>query len=652
MWFPLKRQLGVIGVLLLFIPLFGVLSLRFVEYRLNNYQAELLAQRTETLANILSADITGVSVKDRYTINPFFVNSLMTNDGFDDDWELLPNRPTIIVDQNAELRIRSAQTDHYLWLLIQTDNHTPFQMMSNGKFIDGDTLRLKTSNEEYLVTRTERSLTRVVNSTGQNAPLISAFWKRLEEGNRIEIKIPRELVGQNFGIEFRGRSHRGVDFRIATFNASESAPSISWTLLPAQRTLERYQSLVSQADVRLIDQYGNLLAWAGDSNLGNQTKTLNWLQRISLMLSTDSSDSVLTISSSWDLMTLLRLSDENQITDHNRAVAILGDPWPTGALLSTQLLPCGATQCPLLVVIEPKTMGYVLWQGGQVELLSLLLGGSFVVILLISLWVRWQARRLGLLKSRMMDYTAAASNSRVVDEISALGSEFNRLQQQVDANTDYLENLAVRLSHELKTPLSVIRSSLESLKSGNADLQGIYTERAIRGSEQLQSIFQQLTEARNLEQLLANRSPEKFHLDTLLEALVGGYQQIHDDVVFELHLPDRDIEVSSDEDFLAQALMKLIDNAISFHTIGTPIGVHMTRVNRQVSIKVINQGPPLPEPSNGIFDAFVSLRATAQSDHLGFGLHIAKLICAHFGHRLRAQNVGNRRVCFEILIDP
>ena len=77
----------------------------------------------------------------------------------------------------------------------------------------------------------------------------------------------------------------------------------------------------------------------------------------------------------------------------------------------------------------------------------------------------------------------------------------------------YREQMASRLSHELRTPIAVVRSSLDNLKlSPLPDDARVYMERAQQGLNRLTHILTRMTEATRLEQSVGEDERERFDL--------------------------------------------------------------------------------------------------------------------------------------------
>lgn len=223
------------------------------------------------------------------------------------------------------------------------------------------------------------------------------------------------------------------------------------------------------------------------------------------------------------------------------------------------------------------------------------------------------------------------------DEIGDLNRAFDRVSERLQQYTRYLERLSGRLAHELRTPVTVIRSSLDNVPADSPD--AIYVDRARQGVERLATILNQMTEASRLEEVMNVTETGYFDLEQLLRTLVLSYRQAFPDTHFELDIEASLAPIDGLPDLIAQMLDKLVNNAIEFAAPETAIRIRLTREADWAVLRVSNSGPALPEGAAGdLFDSMVSVRDTADGTHLGLGLYIAKLVAEFHGGTIAATN--------------
>jgi two-component system sensor histidine kinase ChvG len=245
--------------------------------------------------------------------------------------------------------------------------------------------------------------------------------------------------------------------------------------------------------------------------------------------------------------------------------------------------------------------------------------------------------------------TATAAQDEIGDLARTTAAMLSRLK---DYNA-YLEAMAGRLSHELRTPVAVVRSSLDNLKAHEIPAGArVYVDRAGEGVDRLARLISRLSEATRLEKLLESAERERFDLAKLVESCVDGYRCAYPGRRFEYRGPGKPVETTGVPDAIAQALDKLIENAVDFGKPEAPVHVALDIHGARAALSVMNSGPPLPERSHApLFDSLVTHRTSAGESqaHLGLGLHIVRLVAEAHGGRVRAQNLPDGSgVRFEI----
>jgi two-component system sensor histidine kinase ChvG len=238
------------------------------------------------------------------------------------------------------------------------------------------------------------------------------------------------------------------------------------------------------------------------------------------------------------------------------------------------------------------------------------------------------------------------------DEIGDLSRSFSAMLAKLAQHHAYLESMASRLSHELRTPVAVVRSSLENLKLA-PDNARVYVERAEEGLARLGTILTRMSEATRLEQGLASLERERFDLCAVVSGCVEGYRLAYPGQPFELALPRENALLRGSPDLAAQLLDKLVANAVDFSSrsdaTAAPVRVRLALDGAgHVLLSVANKGPLLPEAARGrLFEAMVSVRTEGRRDsrsggepHLGLGLYVARLIAEFHGGSIFAENLS------------
>ena len=307
------------------------------------------------------------------------------------------------------------------------------------------------------------------------------------------------------------------------------------------------------------------------------------------------------------------------------------------------------------VVVEETTNAILSVRSKALERLLLVTLAAFVLVAAVLLAF---ATRLSQRIRRLRDETESAIDARgrlttrietgsdAGDEIGDLSRSFSTMLARLSQHHAYLESMASRLSHELRTPIAVVRSSLENLElqplPGEAR---VYIERAEQGLARLNTILTRMSEATRLEHSLAAHERERFDLNAVVAGCVEGYRGAYPGHAFELRLPDGSTLVDGAPDLAAQLLDKLVANAADFSPPGAAIAVSVELGQENegavARLSVRNQGSPLPEQMRGtLFESMISVRKErGEEPHLGLGLYIARLIAEFHGGTIRADTL-------------
>jgi signal transduction histidine kinase len=239
--------------------------------------------------------------------------------------------------------------------------------------------------------------------------------------------------------------------------------------------------------------------------------------------------------------------------------------------------------------------------------------------------------------------SASFPRSAVPDEIGDLSRHYADLLDQLREYNDYLRTLSRKLSHELRTPIAVIQTSLENLEqsttaAGDSD---VYVSRARAGLERLSSILTAMSEANRLEESIRSSSLRELDLTELLAEVSEAYRAVYPGHELHLDLPAEAALVAGVPELIVQALDKLLDNAASFSPPGGRIELRLAPSDTGWELSVSNEGPTLPgELQERLFDPMVSLReADGDGVHLGLGLHIVRLIVEFHHGRVEADDL-------------
>ncbi len=279
--------------------------------------------------------------------------------------------------------------------------------------------------------------------------------------------------------------------------------------------------------------------------------------------------------------------------------------------------------------------------------LALLAVGSVTVARIVRL--RGQAERAIDPRGRVV---GSVREPMVDDEIGSLAQSYSSVLERLRQHQQYVGNLRGRLVHELRTPIMVVRSSLENLaaesdtlRAGSAQRDS-WLARARDGTQRLERIVASMGEASSLESMLADSELETVDLVALLQACVDGYRDVFAPRTFELDCTIASAPCPVVPEAIAQALDKLVSNAVDFAEGESAIVLSLRPIVESgapmLSISVHNQGHALPAAMReSLFDSMVSVREHRASSgtHLGLGLYLVRLVGEFHGGRAFVRDV-------------
>jgi two-component system sensor histidine kinase ChvG len=278
------------------------------------------------------------------------------------------------------------------------------------------------------------------------------------------------------------------------------------------------------------------------------------------------------------------------------------------------------------------------------------------VSLLSSVLLTWLIARPVLRLARAAD-SVRLSRSRAIslpdiaerkDELGDLARSLQAMTDTLSDRMDAIERFAADVAHEIRNPLTSIRSAVETLdlvtdQAARQRLFGILKQDVGR----LDRLITDISNASRLDAELSREQPRAFDVGRLLSDIVALYadsarpDQPNVAVVYRGPEMADPVLVMGREGPLSQVFRNLIDNARSFSPEGGQVRVSLVRQGRQAVVSVEDDGPGVP-PDNleTIFERFYTSRPKGQAfgGHSGLGLSIARQIVQAHNGRIRAEN--------------
>ena len=229
------------------------------------------------------------------------------------------------------------------------------------------------------------------------------------------------------------------------------------------------------------------------------------------------------------------------------------------------------------------------------------------------------------------------------DEIGYLSGSLRAMTEALYGRIDAIERFAADVAHELKNPLTSLRSAAETLPLAKENSTRQRLLEIIKDDvKRLDRLISDISDASRLDAELAREEMEPVDMALLLEAVVAVARDTKPDTAGPINLDIEATEMGPDayvvegrDIRLGQVIRNLLDNAQSFSPQGGAINVIARRQEDEIEIIIEDEGPGIP-PHNlvKIFDRFHTDRpgADAFGKNSGLGLSISKqIIEAHQG---------------------
>ena len=234
------------------------------------------------------------------------------------------------------------------------------------------------------------------------------------------------------------------------------------------------------------------------------------------------------------------------------------------------------------------------------------------------------------------------------DEIGHLSGALRDMTQALYRRIDAIESFAADVSHELKNPLTSLRSAVETLPLAKSDdSRGRLMAIIQHDVKRLDRLISDIADASRLDAELARAEARRVDLKKLLTTVVSvaNERRRPKDCLIQL-----DVEAIADQDApftvighdsrLGQVVNNLLDNARSFSPTDAKVRVALRRVRGEVEMVCEDEGPGIPEHAlERIFERFYTDRPEQGfGQNSGLGLSISRqIVQAHRG-TIRAEN--------------
>ena len=223
------------------------------------------------------------------------------------------------------------------------------------------------------------------------------------------------------------------------------------------------------------------------------------------------------------------------------------------------------------------------------------------------------------------------------DEIGRLAADFNHMTAEVKRSAQLEKDILANVSHDLRTPLTLIKGYAETVRDITGDDAEKRTEQCniiADEADRLSALVNSVMELSKVQSGAEKPEPVQFNMDELCFEVAGRYDALCEQNHWQLQfLGDEPCPVSADPAMMERVLHNLLGNA--FHHIGAD-GVVILRAAPMPGggcrVEVTDHGPGIPpDDLPYIFDRYYRARQDSGRSGTGLGLSITKAILQQHG---------------------
>ena len=232
------------------------------------------------------------------------------------------------------------------------------------------------------------------------------------------------------------------------------------------------------------------------------------------------------------------------------------------------------------------------------------------------------------------------------DELGTLSNSLDDMTNELQKRISHAENFSTDLVHEIRNPLTSLKSASEILRETEDQEQRIKLVNILNHDvERVERLITDYSQILKDEVALSKEKMKKIDLKLIVRSVVDDFNSIYEakrgiKIILNNSINQEEYFIHGIENRIEQIIANLLDNSISFSNDNKNISVDISKFeNGKVLLKVTDEGKGFKEKSlNKIFDRFYSNRPEAFGKHSGLGLNIVKNLVDLHGATISASN--------------
>jgi signal transduction histidine kinase/DNA-binding response OmpR family regulator len=263
-------------------------------------------------------------------------------------------------------------------------------------------------------------------------------------------------------------------------------------------------------------------------------------------------------------------------------------------------------------------------------------------------------------------YEALLQYNKVKEKVYSLSSQvkINEIQTKYELDKmelshqkerelhDYKSNLFSNLTHEFRTPLTLMKAPLELIKEEENVL--VIKDRVQYLQNNTDHLLKLVNQLLDINKIEAGKMPVNYKIGSIMPIVGHVVHMFTEDanqknISFTYNIPSSELLGSFDEDKLEKILYNLLSNALKFTPSGGKIHLHVQAHNEQIVIKVLDNGPGISEENKDlIFEKYYRINQSGKISGSGIGLSFVKELVDLLQGSIEVLSKENKGSVFQV----
>ncbi len=256
-------------------------------------------------------------------------------------------------------------------------------------------------------------------------------------------------------------------------------------------------------------------------------------------------------------------------------------------------------------------------------------------------------------KDRHNTIIGASKIARDITEKVELEKQRKLLTKRLQELNHYKDEFMAMASHELKTPLTVIKANLQILENKmNGDTRLEFVNKTLRQVNKLSDLISDLLDVSKIQAGKLEMNKTIFDIIPSLREVIENIQQTSPDHQISLTAPSGSLMAMADKDRIEQVIINLLTNAVKYSPNASNVNVEVLEKDEMIMVKVSDYGIGIStEDLDRIFTRFFRVRGLASTfSGSGIGLYISSEIVNKHGGKIWVESVEGKGSVFYFTI--